>query len=150
MLDPGLRDSRARDRRNVRGRGRGFDRRGRSRRCARRQKCQRIEIALLVRGRAHAEVDVRRVAIDDTARADRADNGTFDDGCTTPDVHRPEMHERRGVAGRGLDRDRLAAGRDASSEAHDTVDRRQHARPARRTHVDAAVLSGCVRMCPVE
>ena len=80
------------------------------------EQAERIDVALRVGGQAYAEIDVRLGEIDGSARADRADDIPLADERALPDVDRPEMHERRGVSERRLDRNGLAAGRHRPGE----------------------------------
>jgi hypothetical protein len=114
------------------------------------QERKRIHVALLVRRQAHAEVDVRLAQVDDAARPDRADDGAFGDVRAAPDSDRPEVDERDRVSRRRLDRNGLAAGRNGSGERHGPLRRRNHVRARPCCEIDAAVLSGRVRMRAVE
>jgi hypothetical protein len=115
-----------------------------------RQERQRIDVALLLRRRAQTEVDVRLRMIRHAARPDGADDGALCDRSPALDGDRAEVHERRRVTERCLDRDRLAAGRHGSGECHDALSGREHVRPGRRAEVDTAVLPARIRMGTIE
>jgi hypothetical protein len=116
----------------------------------RRQERQRIDVALVLRRRAQTEEDVRLGMIRHAARPDGADDGPLGDGGPTRDRNRPEVHQRRRVPERSLDRDRLAAGRHGAGECDDALCRREHVRPGRRAEVDPAVLPARIRMSTIE
>ena len=124
--------------------------RGRRRRARRRQERQRVDVALLLRRRPQTEVDVRLSVIRHAARPDGADDGPLPKRGPALDGDRPEVHERRRVTERRLDRNRPSAGRDGAGERHDTLCRRAHGRPGRRAEVDAAVLSARIRVGTIE
>ena len=130
-------------------RGRGNHRRRRSGR-AERQHGDRIDVTLWIARRPHAEIDVRLGSVGDAARTDRADDGSLRDGRAPGHGDGTQVHERGRVAGRRLDRDRLAAGGHGARERHDACGRREHRRPARGAEIDAAVLPGRIRMRLVE
>jgi hypothetical protein len=130
-------------------RGRLRLRRGTSGR-PRRQQTQRIDVALVLEGDAHAEIHERLGDIDHAAWTDRPDDSTLLDERALLDTDRAEMDERSGVAERRLDRDRLPACRHRARERDDALRRRQHVCPRRRPEVDAAVLPGGVGMRAVE
>ena len=144
----GLRDDgRRRDSRLTR---RLWPRRGRLEHRPRRQHGQRVDIPLLVRRPAQAEVHVGIGQVDHAARADGADDSTLCDVRTARDAGRAEMDERRRVAERRLDRDGLPTRRHRPREADHPVGRRKDPRPCRRAEVDAAMLARGVRMRTVE
>jgi len=158
-LRPGRRRHRGRlgGRRRRRGRGRGLrGRRRRHRRGGRRhgrrpaEQAERVDVALLVRVRAHAEVDVRPLDLGRAARADRADRVTLGDRRALGDVERAEMRQRDVVAVAGEDRQRPPARGDGSREG-DGAARGRDDRAARgRADVDAPVLAARVRVRGVE
>jgi hypothetical protein len=123
---------------------------GRRRRDARRQKSQRIDVALVVARHANAEVDERLYQINLTARANGADHRPLVHERTSLDADRTEMQERRGVAERRLDRHRLATCRDRAGEGDDPVRRCEHRAAARRPQVDTSMLAGGVGVRAVE
>jgi hypothetical protein len=108
---------------------------------ARRQKRERVDVSLLVTGRAQAEVDVRLAGLGSAARAYGSDDAAFVDVRSARDADRPQVDERRRVAGRCLNRHGLATGRHGSCEGDDTLCRSKHRAPARGAQVDAAVLT---------
>jgi hypothetical protein len=69
---------------------------------------------------------------------------------TARDADRAEVHERRGVARRRLDRHGLATTRHGPRERDNTFGGRAHVGGARRAEIDAAVLAGGVRVIVVE
>ena len=103
------------------------------------QKPQRVDVTLRVRGRADAEVDER-------VPSRRADPRSLADVCIAGHRDRSEVQQRRRVAERRLDRDRLAAARDRADERDSAGGRRSHGRPVGRGDVDAPVLTGRVRV----
>jgi hypothetical protein len=66
--------------------------------------------------------------------------------CIAGHRDRSEVQQRRRVAERRLDRDRLAAARDRADERDSAGGRRSHGRPVGRGDVDAPVLTGRVRV----
>jgi len=88
--------------------------------------------------------------VDDAARADGPHDVGFSDTHAALHSDRAEMNERRGVAERSLDRDRLAADRNGARERDDAVGRSTYVGARRRAQVETAVLPGRVRMRAVE
>jgi hypothetical protein len=127
--------------------GLGQGRRAAVRRCRRvgadGQEPQRVDISLRVRSRSNAEVD-ERVA------PGRADLRSLADVCTAGHRDRPEVQQRRRVAERRLDRDRLAAARNCADERDGPGGRRSHRDPSGRGDLDPPVLTGRVRVVLVE
>jgi hypothetical protein len=115
-----------------------------------REKAKGIDVSLLVARDPDAEVDVGLGQVDLAARPHRPDRRAFTYGRPALDGDRSEVHERQRVTGGCLNRHRLAAGRHGAREGHDAGRRREHRSAARCAEVDAAVLSGGVRMRPVE
>jgi hypothetical protein len=115
-----------------------------------RQERQRVDVTLVLSRHPQAEVDKRLRQVDHAARADGPDDGALGHARPAPDADRPEVHERRGVAERRLDRDGLPAGRHRAGERDDTFGRRKHIASAWSPEVDAAVLPGGVRVRTVE
>jgi hypothetical protein len=148
-----------------RGRGSG-DGRCRSRSGGRRSSCgrrgrrrrrrgageepQRIEVALVVGGRAHAEVDVRHGELRRTARPDRADDRAFDDGAAARDRDRAEMREADREAVGGLDRHALPARRHGAGEADRARRGRHDGRGVAAADRDPSMLARGVWMRAVE
>jgi len=116
----------------------------------RRQERQRVDVALVVRGHTHTEVDERLGQVDDAARPHRSDDSTFAHGRAALDADRAEVDERRGVPGRRLNGDGLAARRHGPREGDHARRRREDFGPARRADVDAAMLAGRIRMGVIE
>jgi hypothetical protein len=136
-------------------RGRARRRRGHARRCrrgrpARRQEPERIDVTLLVRRDADAEVDVGHGHLGVAARADRADGIALVDGGAPRDEQRSEMRERDGIAVRGRDRDAQPRARNRARERDRSRRRCGDGRAAIAGDVDAAVLAGRVRMGRIE
>jgi hypothetical protein len=117
---------------------------------ARRQEQKRVDVALVLLRHAQPEVHERRGEVDGAARPDGSDDRTFADARSTLHLDRAQVHERRGVAGRRLDRHRLAPGRHGPSEAHEPLGGSPHVRTGGGAEVEATVLPGCVRMRAVE
>ncbi len=147
----GLRDRRRRSR-NRRGgscrrrrRSRGRLRRGRRSR-ARRKQAERIDVALRLRPDPDAEVDGRDRVLGVTTPAHRSDRRSLRDHVALLDADRAEVDERDRVAVGGEDRDAAAVGRERAGERHRAGGGRSHRRALRPGEVDAAVLSGGVRV----
>jgi hypothetical protein len=124
----GWRRRRGRLRRGSRGRGRSRAR-DRGRRVAARahgQESERIEVALLVRGRADPEVDVRRRLLRVAARPDRADDVPLGHGRPLRDGQRAEMGQGHVETAVGRDRRAQARARDGAGEGHRARGRRAH------------------------
>jgi len=143
-----------RRRRRSRGRrrwrsGRSYRRRRRARPGRgrlRRQKQQRVDVAVRILGAPNTEVDVRDVMLDVSAWAARPDGGTLADRLTTPEGRRAEMSQRHRVAVGGLDRHGSATHGHGSDEGDVARSRRGYCRPRRCGDVDAPVLTGRVRI----
>ena len=114
------------------------------------QERQRVDVSLLLRRHADAEVDVGLRQLDGAAGPDSADDGALAHDRAPRDPDRPEMDKRRRVTERRLDRNGLAAGRHRAREGDDSPRRRDDLRPRGSAQVDPAVLSACVRMRTVE
>jgi hypothetical protein len=99
-----------------------------------------------VRGHADAEVDVGLCVLGLAARADRPDGRALRDGLPLLHGDRAEMHERRGVPVRRLDRDRAAAAGNGSGEGDRAARRRDDALAGASADVDAAMLPARVRV----
>jgi hypothetical protein len=127
---PGLDGCRRRGRRDFwRGRDDRLDGRLRLRRRrldhgSRGQERQRVDVTLVLSRHPQAEVDKRLRQVDHAARADGPGDGALGHARPAPDADRPEVHERRGVAERRLDRDGLPAGRHRAGERDDAFGRR--------------------------
>jgi hypothetical protein len=133
-----------------------LDGRGRSRRhglgCRRpgRQERQRVDVALVVGSRTHAEVHERLRRRHDTTRTDRADDRALAYLRSARHADRPEMNERHRVAERRLDRDGASSGRHHPGEGDHTGGGREHISSRRASEVDTAMLTRGVRMGMVE
>jgi hypothetical protein len=143
----------------VRGPGRGGrgglhrrrrDDNSRGRRHDRRQQRQRVEIAVVVGGRADPEMDVRHVELRRAARADGADRRPLVDLRALRDRDRAEVRQRHGQRVARQDRHCPAARRDRAGERHGPGDRRRDVGSGRGADVDAAVLPARVRMRRIE
>jgi hypothetical protein len=132
------------------GRSLGLPGRRRRRRRAHRQQRQRVDISLRIVCRARPEVHVWLRRVDHAARPDRPDDRALADERPAGYSDRPEVDERRGVAGRRLDRHGLAARRHRPCERDDSVRRGQHRATARSGEIDTAMLAGGVRVRVVE
>ena len=116
-----------------------------------RQERERVEVALGIRCRPDAEVEVGPGDLRRPARPDRADDGSLGDRRAPGDRDRAEMGQRDRETVRRVDRDRLAARRHRAREADDARRGCEHRQAGRvRTDVDAAVLPARVRMRRVE
>ena len=116
----------------------------------RRQERQRVDVALVVRGQTHTEVDERLGQVDDAARPHRSDGSTFAHGGAALDDDRAEVDERRGVAERRLNGNGLAAGRHGPRERDDARRRREDVSPGGRAEVDATMLARRIRVGVIE
>ena len=125
-----------------------FGRRGRKR--LRRQERERVDVALVVRGPAQAEVHEGLREVEDAAGPDGAHACALCYRRAALDVDRAQMHKGRRVAGSGLDRHGLAAGRHRAGERDDTAGGRRDVTAGGGAEVDTAVLSSSVRMRPIE
>jgi hypothetical protein len=114
--------------------------------CERRQKQQRIEVALWIGCAADAEVHVRNGQLGHAARADGANDIALGHRRVPGHAERAEMEQRRGVPVGGLDRQRLAARRHRSGERDRPAGWRDDRRPSRGADVDAAMEPGAVRI----
>jgi hypothetical protein len=114
------------------------------------QEAERIDVALIVRRHAHAEVDEWLGRVDDPARPHSAHDRTLGHDRSARDADRAEMDERGRVSGRRLNGDRLAAGRHRPRERDDAFGRREHVRTTRRAEVDAAMLARRVGVGVIE
>ncbi len=147
---PGRHGRRRRDRRGS-GRGPGSgDRVGRGRAGAGGQERERVEIPLLLRGPAEAEMDVGLRDLDLAARPDRADPCPFGDRGALGRADRAEVRQRHRVTVGRLDRDALPRGRDRPGEGDRPRGGRDDRRAGVASHVDASMLAGRVRMRRIE
>ncbi len=140
-----LRRGGSRGRRQRRSRGHRRDRRR-----ERRQEAEGIEVALVVRVHADAEVNVRNVELGRPARPDRPDRRALRDDGALRDVDRAEMRERDGERVGRKDRDALSARGHRPGERDLPGRRRDDGRARRGTDVDAAVLPTRVRVRRIE
>ena len=115
-----------------------------------RKEVQRIEVALRVRRRAEPEVDVRLREVGVAGRTGGSHDDTLVHRGPAPDAERAELQQRHRRAGRRPDRERLPAARNRPRERHDAGGRRPHVLSEGRADVDAAVLSGCIRVVAIE
>ena len=140
-------------RRHGRG-GRSGGRRGRRSRRGRRrgrpgsrgQEAERVEVAILVRRHAHAEMDVRHVHLRVAGRPDRADPVALRHGGAPGDRQRAEVGERHRVAVPSDDRHAEAARRDAAGERDGSGGGGDHRRAGLACDVDSPVLPARVRV----
>jgi hypothetical protein len=116
----------------------------------RRQERERVDVALVVCCPAQAEVHERLREVDDATGPDAADRDALCGGRAAADSDGAEMDEGRGVAERRLDRHRLAPGRHGARERDDPVGRRYDVAAGRSAEVDPAMLSGGIRVRPIE
>jgi hypothetical protein len=138
------RSSRGGRRRGSRGQGRGRRRR------EQRQQAERVEVALVVRVQADAQVNVRNVELGRPARADRPHRRTLREDGALRDVEGAEMRERDGERVSREDRDALTARGHRPGERHLSGRRRDDRRSRRGADVDAAVLATRVRVRRIE
>jgi hypothetical protein len=114
------------------------------------QERQWVDVALRVRCRADAEIDVRLRQVRIVGVAGGPDDRPLVHAGPARHRDRAEMEQGHGRRGRRLDRDRPAAVRDRSRERHDALRGRAHGLSRRRRDVDPPVLPGRVRVLPVE
>jgi hypothetical protein len=93
-------------------------------------------------------MDVRTTPLRDATRAGPRDGLTLRNRGALCDVRLSEVAQRDGVAVSGQDRDRLAVGRHRAGERHRAGRRREDVFTGLRSHVDASVLAGRVRVGP--
>jgi hypothetical protein len=115
-----------------------------------RQERQRVDIALVVSGRTHAEVHEWLRRSHDSARTNRADHRALAYLRSSRHADRAEMYERHRVAERCLDRDGPPSGRNRPGKRDDTACRCEHIRSRRCSEVDTAMLTRRVRVGMVE
>ena len=138
------------DRRRRRRRGSRSRSRRRRRLAARRQVCQRVEVALRVGGRPEAEVHVSAGDLGGAARTGEADHVPLGEGRAFGCAERAEVRERdREPVGR-RDRDRLAGAGDRAGERHRAGGGRTHGLARLGADVDPAVLARRVRVRRIE
>jgi hypothetical protein len=125
-------------------------RRRSGRRRERREEAERIEVALVVRVQADAQVNVRNVELGRPARPDRPDRCTLGEDGALGDSDRAEMRERDGERVRREDRDALAARGHRPCERHLSGGGRDNRRSRRGADVDAAMLATRVRVRRIE
>jgi hypothetical protein len=132
------------------GRGLRCDRRCQWRDRSRRQQRQWIDVALRIHGDSDPQMHVGLRELDVAARSDRADRLALCDDRAARNRDRTEMHERDRVPVLCLDRHRLATTRDRAGEADCAGARRGDGGSGSSPDVDAAVLSGRVRVARAE
>ena len=88
--------------------------------------------------------------VDEGVGAGARNHVAFAHGRAARDGDRAEVQQRRRVAGRGLDGDRLAAVRHRARKRDSACGRRPDRRSARGRDFDAAVLAGGVRVVGIE
>ena len=115
-----------------------------------RQEEQRVEVPLLVACSPDPEIDVGDVQFGHSARADGPHRFALAHRGSAPHAERPEVHERDGVAVRGLDRHDLAAAGNAARERDRSRGRRTDGSSGRGADVDPAVLACRVRVGGIE
>ena len=93
-------------------------------------------------------MDVRLGGDPVDALADDPDRGALDDRVAARDGRTAELQQRHRIPVRRLDRDRAAATGNGAGEGDGACDRREHLRADLGADVDAAVLSGGVRVRP--
>jgi hypothetical protein len=111
---------------------------------SRREQPERVDVSLLVRGPADAEMDARHGLLGRAARAHRPDGGTLAHRVTLRNADLAEVDERDGVAVAGEDRDAAAVGRQRPGEGDHAGRRRAHRRPFGPSDVYPSVLPGRV------
>jgi hypothetical protein len=112
----------------------------------RRQEAKRVEVCLLVRGEADAEVDVGLLMLGLSGRARERNPGALRDDCATTYRRGTEMRQRHGISIRCLHRDHEPAARHLADERHLSSRRCKHGFVVRGSDVDTAVLSRRVRV----
>jgi hypothetical protein len=128
--------------------GRGGWRARRPRR-SRRQKGERVEIAVGIGGRTYTQVDVRTCMLGRARGADRADHRSLVDTRAARHRRRSEVDERDRVAVRRLDRDGKAVRGHRAHERDQACARGSDRLALLAGDVEAAVLPGGVRVAAV-
>jgi hypothetical protein len=116
----------------------------------RREESERIEVALVLRGDADAQMDVRLRGLRSPAGPDRPDRGTFRDDRIPDHADRPEMSEGHGQPVRCLNRHTLATRRYRPGERDGAGGRSENRRAGVAADVDATMLATGVRMRRIE
>ena len=149
LLRRGRTRIRGRSRRLRGGRGHRLLRSGNGlRHMQRREQRQRIDVALLLRRRADAEVQEGRLVT--PGRTRRRNLLPLAHSRSPRDGERAEVQQRGAVPRCGLDRERLAAVRHGPGKRHDAVGRSANGCPGRDLDIDAPVLPGRIRTGGVE
>ena len=143
-------DRRRRGGRAARDGGGWRRRRGRRRRRSCRKQRHGIDVAVLVVRRTNAEVHVRHVELRRSAWPDRADGGGLVEARARPKCKRAQVSERDRVPVLCPDAERQAVSGRRARERDDACRGCENGRALRPADVDAAVLSGGIRMSPVE
>jgi len=107
----------------------------------RREKCERIEVALVLRGDADAQMEVRLRGLRRPARPDRPDGGAFRDDRIPDHADRPEMSEGHGQSVWCLNRHTLATRRYRSGERDGAGGRSEDRRAGVAADVDPTMLA---------
>jgi hypothetical protein len=115
-----------------------------------RQEEQRVEVTLLVARLPDPEVHVRHLELGHAARADGSDDVALSNDGPAPNAERTKVHERDGVAVRGLDRHGLACVWHGAGERDRSVCRRDDRGSLRGADVDSPVLAARVRVRRIE
>jgi hypothetical protein len=114
----------------------------------RRQKPERVDVAVGIRDNPDAQVDVRLGVLWLARPTDRSDAVALDDRLAARDGNGAEVDERDRVAVGRLDRHGAAAAGHGARE-RDRAGRRGPNEPAcRRSHVDAAMLLSRIGIVP--
>ncbi len=140
--------SRGRSRSRSRSRRRGRRRRGLRRVGSHGEESQRVDVSLLLRRDADAEVDVGLRQLGLVGRADSPHRGALRDCQPLRDAYRPEVRHRHRVAARRLDRDDEAVVRDLPDEGHASGGGCPDVRAVLTGDVDAAVLTRGIGIRP--
>ena len=107
---------------------------------------ERVYVSVRLGGETDAEMHVRLRPFGLSARADRPHDLALDDRCSDAQRDRPEVDEGDRVPVLRADRQAAPFARELSRERDDPGHRRAHVGSRRRTDVDAAMLTACVRV----
>jgi len=115
-----------------------------------RQQAEWVDVALLVVGRTHPELDERLAHAGLRRRPDRPDAVALGDSRALADRDRAQARERHRPAVGGLDRQRMSADRHRARIRHDSRGRGADDGAELACHLDHAMLAGRIGMLRIE
>ncbi len=107
---------------------------------------ERVDVSVLFGGETDAEMHVRLRPFGVSARSDRSDDLALDDRGSDAQRDRPEVDKGDRIPVLRADRQAAPFAREPAGERDDPGHRRAHVGSRRRTDVDAAMLTACVRV----